>query len=116
MRVQVSANYQVFNGLNVAMSERWRSGMRFQADRSLVEVGSVASVAYTNFDLAYDLPTRFGKTTMFINIQNLFDQAPPTAATVAGNGGGVGGGSGSGWAIGDDVIGRYFTFGVRARF
>lgn len=112
VRAQLIMNYSLFQGLDLSASERWRSAMRFQGDRSLAEVGHVASVAYTNLNVAYSLPRT--KTSLFLNIQNLFDQAPPHAGHDLNQG--IPGNSGNGWAVGDDVIGRYFILGVRARF
>jgi outer membrane receptor protein involved in Fe transport len=85
--------------------------MRLQSDPTKVEVGHVGSVAYTNINASYALP-KWPKSSIFLNIQNLFDRSPPRAGSVTP---GFPGGSGDGWAIGDDVVGRYFTFGVRAR-
>jgi outer membrane receptor protein involved in Fe transport len=111
-RANIQLNYSLFEGLDLSASERWRSSMRFQSDPTKVEVGHVASVAYTNLNASYALP-KWPKSTIFLNIQNLFDRMPPRAGSVNP---GFPGGSGDGWAIGDDVVGRYFTFGVRARF
>jgi outer membrane receptor protein involved in Fe transport len=113
-RAQVIAHYNVFGGFDVDASERWRSSMRFQFDPTLVEVGHVSSVAYTNLNLAYTTSNvpNVASTTVFLNVQNLFDQSPPLAGSINA---GLPGGSGDGWAIGDDIIGRYFTLGVRAR-
>ena len=86
--------------------------MRFQTDPTQVERGDVASVAYTDMNLSYALPNRPG-LTVFVNVRNLLDQAPPHAGRVLSD---QPGGTGDGYSIGDDPIGRYFTFGVRGRF
>ena len=112
-RTELLLNYNLIKNLDLDVSERWRSAMRFQGDRNLKEVGHVASVAYTNLSLSYVLPT-LSTTTIFFNVQNLFDRAPPPASHDLNLG--IPGNSGEGWAVGDDVIGRYFTLGVRARF
>ena len=85
--------------------------MRLQGDRSLVEVGNVASVAYTNLNVSYAIPKLKG-VTLFLNVRNLFDKQPPPAGLTNQ---GLPGISGDGWALGDDVVGRYFTVGVRGR-
>jgi outer membrane receptor protein involved in Fe transport len=111
-RTELQLTYNLSQGLDLTASERWRSAMRFQSDPSKFEAGHIASVAYTNVNASYALP-KWPKSSIFLNIQNLFDKPPPRAGNVNSN---FPGGNGDGWAIGDDVIGRYFTFGVRARF
>jgi outer membrane receptor protein involved in Fe transport len=111
-RANLQASINLMPGLDLNASERWRSSMRLQTDPTAIEVGDVASVAYTNLNLTYALPM-LPKSSVFLNIQNLFDRAPPHAGSVNP---GIPGGSGDGWSIGDDVIGRYFTVGFRGRF
>jgi outer membrane receptor protein involved in Fe transport len=111
-RTQLIMAYNAFQGFDLAASVRWRSAMHFQADRTLLEIGHVASVAYTNLNLSYALP-KWPKSSFYLNVQNLFDKAPPPAGPA---GVGLPGNSGNGWAIGDDVIGRYYTVGFRGNF
>ncbi|HUO22434.1 MAG TPA: TonB-dependent receptor [Caulobacteraceae bacterium] len=111
-RVNVQLNYNVLPGLDFSAAERWRSAMRFQTDPTLVESGDVAAVAYTDMNLSYALPYRRG-LTVFLNVRNLLDQAPPHAGRVLSD---QPGGTGDGYSIGDDPIGRYFTLGIRGRF
>jgi outer membrane receptor protein involved in Fe transport len=111
-RVNLQAKYEVIPGLELSASERWRSAMRFQTDPTLVETGNVGAVAYTDLNLTYALPARPG-LSVFVNVRNLLDQAPPHAGGVLSE---QPGGFGDGYSIGDDPIGRYFTVGVRGRF
>ncbi|HZO52399.1 MAG TPA: hypothetical protein VFB63_06775 [Bryobacteraceae bacterium] len=66
----------------------------------------------TNLNLA----CRFGEVSaakgseVFLNVSNLFDQAPPLQP-----GTGIPGGFG-GWPTVDDWIGRFYTLGVRYEF
>jgi iron complex outermembrane receptor protein len=114
-RAQALMHYNLFKGVDIDASERWRSSMRFQYDPTAVEVGHIASVAYTNLNLTYTLPDipKLSNAGIFLNVQNVFDKLPPHAGSIHQGNPGT---SGDGWAIGDDIIGRYFTFGVRARF
>jgi outer membrane receptor protein involved in Fe transport len=100
LRAELVVNYNLFKGLDFNMSERWRDSMRLQGDSSLAEVGHVASVAYTNVNVSYAPPSMAG-ASFFLNVQNLFNRAPPVSPQ-------------GGFAVGDDVIGTYFTVGVRA--
>jgi len=101
-RSELFGSYNVTPSLAVNVSERWRSHMFLQGDRTLAEVGGVAAVAYTNASVSYDLPWTRAKLNVYLNVENLFDQSPPHAPT-------------PGFAIGDDVVGTYFNFGMRAR-
>jgi outer membrane receptor protein involved in Fe transport len=56
------------------------------------------------------LPKAFARPEFYFNIQNLFNQAPPPA-----NGSGSAPGVDVGHIVGDDIVGRYFTLGVRMR-
>lgn len=110
-RTNLQGNYEVFQGFTVSALERWRSAMRFQTNSSLVESGHVSAVAYTDLNLSYSLPNWSG-LDIFLNVRNAFDKSPPRAGGYLSD---KPGGSGDGYSIGDDVIGRYFTFGIRAR-
>jgi iron complex outermembrane receptor protein len=58
-------------------------------------------------------PTRsVGRTELFLNVQNLFDNDAPGGAY---SGNGTRAGMRDGYAIGDDVLGRYFTIGARLK-
>lgn len=86
--------------------ERWRSGMRYNANPTLVFAQRIAPVGYTDLTATFKVPgDRF---EMFVNIQNLLDKSPPASqyGTIPGQG----------FAGSDDYIGRYFTVGVRSKF
>jgi iron complex outermembrane receptor protein len=106
------ARYKVSSQWEIDVSERWRSHLKWTSDPTQSEVGGVPSVAYTDLTVSYDIPTSLKETSVFLNVQNLFDKDPPPAgtldATFPGSYPGV-------LAFGDDVLGRYFVFGVRAR-
>ncbi|MDB5706980.1 MAG: TonB-dependent receptor [Sphingomonas bacterium] len=69
---------------------------------------------YTDINLAYDIGVGGkGKAQLFFNVGNLFDQAPrvsPASSRTSTPG------TGTPYVSGDDIIGRYFTSGVRFRF
>jgi iron complex outermembrane receptor protein len=69
-------------------------------------------VAYTNLSVGYDVPTSLAEVHAFLNVQNLFDKDPPPAGALNHN---FPGSFTTTYAVGDDVLGRYFTLGVRVR-
>jgi outer membrane receptor protein involved in Fe transport len=106
-------NYKVTDRLGVDLSERFRSKLHFSSDpKTSNEVGGVASVAYTNLNLAYAIDTESkGGFEVFLNVQNLFNQSPRIAI-----GPGSTAGQNAANVDGDDFVGRYYTTGVRYKF
>lgn len=112
-KVKVLANvaYDLTPQLRVLVQERWRAKLKQNGTASLVFVtGKVPSVAYTDINVTFKIANA---STFFVNVQNLFDKAPPPFAST--------GGSAQpnylgGFAQGDDIEGRYYTAGVRLRF
>jgi outer membrane receptor protein involved in Fe transport len=111
VRATFLANYRV-GDYSVGVSERWRSPLSFTGDPTqIVSTPNASSVAYTNLNLAWHF--RFAGTRkgeLYFNVQNLFNRQPPTTAFIAGNGAV---GLFSGFAQGDDPIGRYFSVGLK---
>ena len=111
-RLTGSASFSNSN-FGVDVQERWRSSLRRDSDTSLVYAGGkVPSVAYTDLTLSAYMGKNKGRQIYF-SVQNLFDKLPPPYT--------VGGFSGTPTfqypaVTGDDVIGRYFTVGVRFKF
>ena len=94
--------------LGVAITERWKSKTQ-PTDRSFnVDLRpDIPALAYTDLSLSYRFDV--GDITPFFTVQNLFNRKP----VIVGDGAAVPGlFSGT---VGD-IIGRYFTGGVRARF
>ena len=112
-RAQVFANYDITPNVTANVSERWRSNMTYQPDRTKVEVGGVPSDYTTNLNLAYTLHRGSSQYSAYLNIQNVFDKIAPPVGSL-GVGGGQPGDFGS-YALGDDVVGRVYVLGVRAR-
>ncbi len=113
-KASVFMHYNVTDSLAVDLSERWRSAMVWSADPDrLVGIGGVDSVAYTNMNLSYNMRNALGQVNVYLNVQNLFNTDPPAS----GNPGqqlnpGL---TSNGFAFGDDVVGRYYSLGVRLR-
>jgi iron complex outermembrane receptor protein len=107
------ANYKV-GDLSVDVSERWRSNLSYSGDPTqVVSSQDAKAVAYTNLNLGWNLHLGAERTAqLYFNVQNLFNRQPPTIAFIAGNGAV---GTFSGFAQGDDPIGRYFTIGLRMK-
>jgi outer membrane receptor protein involved in Fe transport len=110
-RVTLLARYGITDKLSADLQTRFRNSMAMIGDPSLATNGvPIPSASFSNLNLNYRTPAANGELEVFLNVQNLFDKKPPpanfygTAATT---------GQFGGFAIGDDVIGRYFTAGVR---
>ncbi len=110
------ANAQLTDNLRISVSERYRGAMDWYPTFSGVAVVPLFSLQnapknvparwYTNVNMAF----KTGPGEIFVNVQNLFDQAP---APFASYNSGLPGNNGV--APGDDPIGRYYTVGFRIR-
>ncbi|MBN8607409.1 MAG: TonB-dependent receptor [Caulobacterales bacterium] len=108
-------SYDITENFTADVSYRWRSELEWSGIETDAEVGGIDDVGYTNLNLRYRLGTdNAGDYTLYFNIQNLFNTDPPPSGTP-----GLFNQPGfptNGFAVGDDVVGRYYTVGVRARF
>jgi hypothetical protein len=97
--------------VTVSVMERWRSSLKHSADpNAVVSAERVKSVAFTNLNLNYAPKLASGaRLDVFLNIANLFNTEPPQA----GFWGNPNPGQFGETAFGDDVIGRYYTAGIR---
>jgi iron complex outermembrane receptor protein len=94
-------SYKPTDNFTVTVLERWRSQMYPNANRSLIYVqNKIPAIAYTNLNLAWNVPHANGNFEFYVNVQNLFNKFLPDVAPVTG----------------DDPYGRYFTAGVRMKF
>jgi outer membrane receptor protein involved in Fe transport len=115
-RLTTSARYSPIEPLTIDWMTRWRSSLRHNADTAqLVAPGQnhVDAVAFSNINLSWRLsPNRLGQADLYLNVQNVFNQLPPLTAWsgVQNEPGFIGG-----FAAGDDVVGRYFSLGVRLK-
>jgi len=115
-RVTVYAHYELSDSVMIDWQTRWRDKMHLSPDPTIVADKStdVKAVAYSNLTLTAKLPGPFsGESSLYLNVQNVFDQKAPIAASYANSGQP---GLFGGFAPGDDPIGRYYTVGVRMKF
>jgi outer membrane receptor protein involved in Fe transport len=112
-KVSTYLHYNLTDSWAVDLSERWRSRLKWTGDPTQYGVGGVASVAYTNLSTSYTVRNSMGQFSVFLNVQNLFNRDPPAS----GNPGQAlnPGLTSNGFAFGDDIVGRYYTAGVRVR-
>ena len=97
------------------LQERWHSGERQNSDPTLVySTPHIPSISYTDLTAAYHFKLRNKDDDQaaeaFISVENLFDQKPHVYASPGAN-------SAQGYSYpapaDEDVIGRYFTIGLR---
>jgi outer membrane receptor protein involved in Fe transport len=107
----VNVNYVVGN-LTVGMANRWQSH-QYPSNPALNVDNRpmIKAYTYTDLNLQYRVRAMGHEFTPFATIENLFNKKPPIV-----------GGSATApglyypAATGFDVIGRYYTLGVRATF
>jgi iron complex outermembrane receptor protein len=99
-------------GLNVAVTERWQSNQH-QSDPAINYDlrPDIPAYSYTDISLNYDIKVGDHSMVPFMTVENLFNKKPP----IVGVQNNVPGLFFPG-APGFDIIGRYFTTGIRARF
>jgi len=89
---------------------RWRNAMILDpvsTDVWLPGANHLASYGYATLNLSYQLPKKGrGSFELYGNVRNLFNRSAPRGTT--------GNQPTTGFALSDDVIGRYYTLGVRA--
>ncbi|WP_206243546.1 TonB-dependent receptor domain-containing protein [Novosphingobium terrae] len=107
-RVNGSLHIDPAPAVGIDIRERWRSSMRYDGVPTDYFAQTLAAVAYTDLNLVFRIKDDRLKPEFYINIQNLFNKAPPAFA----------GGTtpGTSYAYSDDPVGRYFTVGVNTRF
>ncbi|MGH7040586.1 MAG: TonB-dependent receptor domain-containing protein, partial [Acetobacteraceae bacterium] len=106
-------HYDLSERVGLDLAERYRSRLRWSADPTQYSVGGIGSVAYTDATVTYSIPHAEDEFNVFLNITNLFNKQPPPAPTP---GNAIFPGIAPLYVAGDDIVGRYFTVGVRARF
>ncbi|WP_067677114.1 TonB-dependent receptor domain-containing protein [Tsuneonella dongtanensis] len=99
--------------LRIDIMQKWRNAMKI-SNEGVFAPGSnrLASFGTTALNLAWRIDAGQGRSEVFANIQNLFNAQPPNGALI---GNGIRAGLRDGYAVGDDVRGRFFSFGVRLR-
>jgi iron complex outermembrane receptor protein len=112
-RASMFVHYDISQRFGVDLQERYRSRLRLTADPTQYSAGGVGSVAYTNVTLMYTIPHAEEAFSLYLNVQNVFNKQPPPAPSPTNT---IFPGIAPLYAAGDDVVGRYYTLGVRARF
>jgi outer membrane receptor for monomeric catechols len=116
-RVSLLLRYGVTDKLSVDVQTRYRNSMAMIGDPSIATTGApVPGATYTNINFNYRMPVSMGTDgtlDMFVNVANFFNSGAPVA-NFYGTASNIG--TFGGFAIGDDIIGRYFTAGVRLKF
>jgi hypothetical protein len=111
LRVTAFVEFKPTDTFSIGVQERWRSGLKFTPEAQIVVASpDIKPVAYTNLNLTYSPKMGAGKLDAFFNVVNAFNTDPPQASFYL-NPNPAGGDV----AAGDDVIGRYYTVGVRWR-
>ena len=95
----------------LTINQRWQSKQKAYAAPIVSQVPSASAYAYTDVTLEYKLPSVGNGTSLFVNVQNLFDKDPPIFGGTAGAPGLI-----NPYGFGYDIVGRYFTAGVRTTF
>jgi outer membrane receptor protein involved in Fe transport len=111
MRITTFINFKPTDQIAVGLQARWRGPLKYSADpAAVVSSPRVRSVAFTNVNLNYSPKVGFGTMDLFLNVSNLFNTAPPPAGFFGNQAPGA-----TDSVNGDDVVGRYYTAGVRFR-
>lgn len=101
--------------LGVFIQERYLGEARQGVDTAWIDGvdianGKLPAVFYTNVNVNYDLGLGTGKQQLFVSVQNLFNRRIPFGAF------GASSSFASSYNAAYDVMGRYFTTGVRVTF
>jgi outer membrane receptor protein involved in Fe transport len=93
------------------LRHRYRSRVKWDPDpavnASFITNPIIPSMDYTDVTLTY---RRWTNAEMYLSVQNVFDRQPSAWANTGGSNAGLFGG----FIENEDLIGRYFTFGLRA--
>lgn len=110
-RVNLQANYAV-NGFNLTLTERWQSSQRPSDPDLFVDLRErIPAYSYTDAAISYRWSKWGPELETFLTVQNIGNKKPPICGGGAGNPGVF-----HPACSNFDIIGRYFTAGVRAKF
>lgn len=112
-RVVGLASFDVTKNFNVTLAERWRSQMNaiYDATKVLLQP-KIPSIGYTTVNLSYNVQHGHSATEIYFNVANVFNKFP----TVYYSGQITQPGTQPYLPEGDDVVGRYYTVGLRQKF
>jgi outer membrane receptor protein involved in Fe transport len=111
LRINTSLNY-TYGGLSVNANVRWQSHQFPSNPRTNVDLRPIIpAYTYVDTSASYRFTVRGHELTASVTVENLFDKDPP----LSGYGGSV---PGLRYPVygGFDVVGRSYTFGLRARY
>ncbi len=110
-RLTAFLDYSLTDRFRVGLSERWRSGVTWNADPALFYAEpKVPTFSWTNLNMTYSADVKHMQMDIYFNIQNLFNNQPPAWTSSTNNPGLFGA-----YVRTDDFVGRYYTLGVRLR-
>ncbi len=112
-KVAINANLSIHD-FGIDVLARWRSSLRQSGDARLIYADpKVPAASFTDLTLSWNAKIGNAKSQFFLSVQNVFDKQPPVFAstTYSGNPGFF-----YPAVTGDDIIGRYFTAGIRIRY
>jgi iron complex outermembrane receptor protein len=114
VKAMAQLNYEVLNNFTATAQVRYRNSMKQNGSPVIIfDMGKVPEIWYTDLTMNYKLSAWRGEMDAFANVRNLFNQQPVPYAVV---GGAAQIGSLGGYVLGDDVLGRYYTLGLRYKF
>jgi outer membrane receptor protein involved in Fe transport len=94
------------------LSTRWRSSLKWNTDPTLYYAEpDIPSYWTSNFNISFTPDAGAVKPEIYFNVQNLFNKQPPIAINSSADAGRFGA-----YLSSDDLVGRYFTAGVKIRF
>ncbi len=99
------------NGLNIDLQERYYSTLRQNSNYTIVYgIPNLPSYFITDLNVAYDFDSWEVPFTAFVHVDNLFDRSPDVLQAQ-----GYTGSPGMNYPVApyEDLIGRYYTVGVR---
>ena len=100
-----------WDDFSLDVSDRLHNGTRWNSDPSVFyQTTSLPAVSYTNATITYN----WDPASLYFTVENLFNRQP-TPYNGAGAQQGIPG-LFNGFAGGDDVIGRFYTIGIRLKF
>ena len=117
-RATLFVSYKPVDSFTMSLQERWRGNLpkvdgapAWAAAPAIYSGDAVSSFATSNLNFNYSPKMPRGALDVFLNVQNVFNTYPPQA----GFWGNPTPGQFGEFIQGDDVIGRYYTAGVRFR-
>ena len=104
-------NYEVFNGFTVTAQGRYRNALKQTGSPDLnFAIGKLPPQTYADLTFNYKKALDSGDLHLFLNVRNVLNTQPDAWASVGGN---ARFNSLGGYSLGDDILGRYYTLGLR---